>query len=154
MLDPLSESRHGTCVLMDTSQICYHWATTRTPCVNFWFALLFADSIVVTSLASDVCHPWYWLALNLRFIIYTQLTKSRTKRDNFHKPEELIGKCNIVIGYGCMSQCICDNCISLCYWIYVTVNMSQHICDNRISICCNKPSENNFLEDIIYNNIV
>ena len=29
--DPLSETRDQTCILMDTSRICFRWATTRIP---------------------------------------------------------------------------------------------------------------------------
>ena len=29
--DPLSKTRDGTWILMDISQICFHWATTGTP---------------------------------------------------------------------------------------------------------------------------
>ena len=31
ILKPLNEARNRTCILMDTSQVCYHWATTGTP---------------------------------------------------------------------------------------------------------------------------
>ena len=31
ILDPLSEARDWTLALTDTSQVCYHWATTGTP---------------------------------------------------------------------------------------------------------------------------
>ena len=31
ILNPLSEARDQTCVLMDTSRVHYHWATTETP---------------------------------------------------------------------------------------------------------------------------
>ena len=31
ILNPLSEARDGTCVLMDASQIRFPWATTETP---------------------------------------------------------------------------------------------------------------------------
>ena len=31
ILNPLSKARDGTCILMDTSQICSHWAITGTP---------------------------------------------------------------------------------------------------------------------------
>ena len=31
ILNPLSKARHQTCVLMDTSQIRFHWATMGTP---------------------------------------------------------------------------------------------------------------------------
>ena len=31
ILNPLSEARDRTCVLMDTSRIHFHWATTGTP---------------------------------------------------------------------------------------------------------------------------
>ena len=32
IINPLSETRHWTCILMDASQICFHWATRGTPC--------------------------------------------------------------------------------------------------------------------------
>ena len=31
ILNPLSRARNWTCILMDTSQVCYHWATMGTP---------------------------------------------------------------------------------------------------------------------------
>ena len=31
ILNPLSKARDRTCVLMDTSWVCYHWAMTGTP---------------------------------------------------------------------------------------------------------------------------
>ena len=31
ILNPLSKARNWTCVLMDTSQVHYHWATAATP---------------------------------------------------------------------------------------------------------------------------
>ena len=31
ILNPLSEARGRTCILMDTSQICFYWAMTGTP---------------------------------------------------------------------------------------------------------------------------
>ena len=33
ILNPVSEARDRTCILMDTSQVCYHWTTTGTPIV-------------------------------------------------------------------------------------------------------------------------
>jgi len=36
ILNPLSEARDRTCILMDASQIHFHWATTRTPKTAFW----------------------------------------------------------------------------------------------------------------------
>ena len=35
ILNPLSEARDRTCIPMDTSWICYHWATTGTSCFLF-----------------------------------------------------------------------------------------------------------------------
>ena len=35
ILNPLSEARDWTCILMDTSQICFHWATMETPLFSF-----------------------------------------------------------------------------------------------------------------------
>jgi len=31
VLNPLSEARDRTCILMDTMQVCYHWAITGNP---------------------------------------------------------------------------------------------------------------------------
>ena len=35
ILNPLTKARDRTCVLMDTSQICFCWATTGTPQTKF-----------------------------------------------------------------------------------------------------------------------
>ena len=35
ILNPLSEARHQTCVLMDASQICFHWTMMGTPLGSF-----------------------------------------------------------------------------------------------------------------------
>ena len=42
ILNPLIKARDQTCDLMDTSQICLHWATMRTPVTDFFneFSLL------------------------------------------------------------------------------------------------------------------
>ena len=36
ILNPLSKARDRTCVLMDASQIHFHWATTGTPRHSYW----------------------------------------------------------------------------------------------------------------------
>ena len=38
---PLHEARDRTCILMDASQIHFHWATTETPCIPFFFFFVF-----------------------------------------------------------------------------------------------------------------
>ena len=35
ILNPLSEARDQTCVLMGTSQIRFHWATAETPILSY-----------------------------------------------------------------------------------------------------------------------
>ena len=35
ILNPLSEVRDQTCIPMDASQVCYHWAMTGSPGINF-----------------------------------------------------------------------------------------------------------------------
>ena len=44
ILNPLSEARDWTCVLMDANQIHFHWATMETP--SFWFLTPSWDYIV------------------------------------------------------------------------------------------------------------
>ena len=39
ILNPLSKARDRTCVLMDTSQIHFHWATSETPLKVYSFFL-------------------------------------------------------------------------------------------------------------------
>ena len=34
ILNPLSKARDRTCILMDSSQVCFHWSTTGTPQVK------------------------------------------------------------------------------------------------------------------------
>ena len=40
LLNPLSEAGDQTCILMDTSQIHFHWATTGTPSLSYFFLFL------------------------------------------------------------------------------------------------------------------
>ena len=40
ILNPLGEARDRTCILMDTSQVCYRWDTTRTLLANIWVVYL------------------------------------------------------------------------------------------------------------------
>ena len=40
MPTPLSEGRDQSCILMDASQICFHWATTGTPRITEFFKWL------------------------------------------------------------------------------------------------------------------
>ena len=46
ILNPLSKARDQTCVLMDTSQIHFHWAMMRTP-QKFHFIYLFLFFIII-----------------------------------------------------------------------------------------------------------
>ena len=41
ILNPLNEARDWTCILMDTSWIRFHWATTRTPPAPAFILTLF-----------------------------------------------------------------------------------------------------------------
>ena len=61
ILNPLSRSRDRTYILMDTSQVCYHWATMRTP--YFLYFIYFTDfcssSLLIFSYDTQIvfrCH--------------------------------------------------------------------------------------------------
>ena len=65
--DPLSEARDQTCILMDTSQICFFWAVTGTPkkpCLLSWLICGFlrsvfpGSSLFLSSTTSSSC-PCY-----------------------------------------------------------------------------------------------
>ena len=36
ILNPLRGARDQTCIFMDASRVCLHWATTETPMKHFW----------------------------------------------------------------------------------------------------------------------
>ena len=40
IVNPLSKARDQTCILMETSQICFRWATTETSSVIFWIGYI------------------------------------------------------------------------------------------------------------------
>ena len=48
ILNQLSKAKDQTCILMDASQIHFHWATTGTPAFHFFMDL------------SPYVHPWRW----------------------------------------------------------------------------------------------
>ena len=50
ILNPLSGARYQTYVLMATSQVCYCWATTGTPCSVFFFFFVQAFSVLAERL--------------------------------------------------------------------------------------------------------
>ena len=59
IFDPLSKARDWTWVLVDTSRVCYNWAATGTPSLNFEFrrinisliyALLFEVSVTLNQM--------------------------------------------------------------------------------------------------------
>ena len=67
ILNPPSEARDWTCILMDTSWICFHWATLGTPSRN-----------PLDCFISWVCNTWYKiLTLVQNRISLTDLTFSR-----------------------------------------------------------------------------
>ena len=44
ILNPLSESRDQTCIFLDTSRVCFHWATMKMPTcifVNYSFVQIY-----------------------------------------------------------------------------------------------------------------
>ena len=70
ILNPMSEASNWTCVLMDTSQICFHWATAGTP-----FFLVFF--VVVVFLGPHPRHmevPRLGVETELQLLAYTTAT--------------------------------------------------------------------------------
>ena len=51
ILNPLSKARDRTCVLMDTSQICFCWAMTGTPKCNF----IYAQNTYISTQVHNIC---------------------------------------------------------------------------------------------------
>ena len=47
ILNPMIKARDWTCVLMDASQVCYHWATTGTPRIVFYISFQSALYILI-----------------------------------------------------------------------------------------------------------
>ena len=77
ILNPLSEAGVQPCVFMDISQICFHWAATRTPHSFFYTA----NAGGAPSTCQSTLHPWkpcYFpaLFLSLPYAI-TQSTLSK-----------------------------------------------------------------------------
>ena len=64
ILNPLSRARDGTLVLMDTSRVCYHWATMRTPVSpSFLFTVTKKKYEKRVSSETPGFHP-SWMTLN------------------------------------------------------------------------------------------
>ena len=70
ILNPVSEARDRTCILMDTSLICFHCATTGTPyCSNSYL------EIILLYLPLCKCHvlqlfKWNWIIVINHVHIY------------------------------------------------------------------------------------
>ena len=66
ILNPVSEVRDGTCILMDTSQFHYHWATTGTLTLLYFYYI--ALKMLLSS--NSMCHkpvPQFFWGLPLCF---------------------------------------------------------------------------------------
>ena len=62
ILNPLSEARDWTCILVDTSQICLHWATTGIPPVLFssWHFSLPDVFLLINMVIDWISSTWTW----------------------------------------------------------------------------------------------
>ena len=60
ILNPLSEARDPTHILMETSWVRYHWATTGTPVLEIWVysVIPIFHGSQVTSIHCSVVKPW------------------------------------------------------------------------------------------------
>ena len=65
ILNPLSEAKDRTCVLVDTSQICFHYITTGTPGQSFLVGSCqqAVASVVLFSHYDSVCFRRFQLGL-------------------------------------------------------------------------------------------
>ena len=54
--NPLSKAKDGICILMNFSQICFHWAMTGTPVVDFKIGRQYKS----LCLSSGKGKPWNW----------------------------------------------------------------------------------------------
>ena len=80
ILNPLSWSRDGTHILMDTSRVRYHWAMTGTPIVYYVY-ICFSHLTVSAHFSASWVVPGVWLAFSKWWTISTSpLSSSFLKR--------------------------------------------------------------------------
>ena len=60
ILNLLSQARDQTCILMDTSRVCYRWATTDTPTYDFFGKdLEKVDKVIIQMPLKAGCRIWF-----------------------------------------------------------------------------------------------
>ena len=72
ILNPLSEARDWTCILVDASQIRFRWAMMGTPLLHFWFGAVEWDDVYVVS---TMC-PWIFCKTHIIRIFFSLLFHS------------------------------------------------------------------------------
>ena len=74
ILNPLSKAWDQTCILMDGSQICFHWAMTGTPHIFFIHSSIdghlgCSHYLVNNTLVNIGVHIYFWFSV-LVFFVY------------------------------------------------------------------------------------
>ena len=71
ILNPLTEVRVWTHILMDTSCVCYHWATTGNPCILFLkLSKLLCKKIPSYRKAEYFERNWIWYCFVLWYYLF------------------------------------------------------------------------------------
>ena len=74
ILNPPSKARDQTCVLMGTSQICFHWATTGTLFYfKYWVMVSYFDRVPFSNQQKNIANLRIleYFEINLRMLDYT-----------------------------------------------------------------------------------
>ena len=95
MLNPLCKARDGTCILMDTNQIHFHWATMGTPFFLFnfdktWF--FYVEKISHVYIVLWLLGGWVWVFLTHSFWVVFPVYLRWLKKWHF-KPSVLYLPC-------------------------------------------------------------
>lgn len=100
IINPLSEAKDGICILMDPSQVRFHWAPTRIPWLFVGALVVFPQVDVPTWICSDCrapssCSYSFLLRFNIlhRSLVLTYSRKLSSRSFNFAPPHWVDSRC-------------------------------------------------------------